>query len=229
MKASDLRAKARADMTKEIKLVARRHLGTEGANLSLRAVARDMGMVSSALYRYFPSRDELLTALIIDAYNSLGAWVEGAESAVDATDLVGRWLAVGHAVRDWALRRPHEYALIYGSPVPGYRAPEDTVPAATRTAYVLGQILQDGTLSGVLPRAGQDERPPAAVLPDLVRLRATICPDASPAVLSRGLGAWTQLFGMVSFELFGQFRNTIENPRAFFEHQMRAQAAYIGL
>ena len=71
MPAPSIRARVRAEMIDEIKTVARRHLATDGANLSLRAVARDMGMVSSALYRYFASRDDLLTALIIDAYDKV--------------------------------------------------------------------------------------------------------------------------------------------------------------
>ena len=91
-------------MIDEIKAVARRYLETDGANLSLRAVSRDMGMVSSALYRYFASRDELLTALILDAYNDLGATVEAADAAVaDRADLRGRWRAAARAVRAWAL------------------------------------------------------------------------------------------------------------------------------
>src|SRR5829696_3238076 len=103
----------RAEMQVEIKAVARRHLAADGANLSLRAVARDLGMASSAVYRYFASRDDLLTALIIDAYDALGAAAEKAEAAVDRDDLPGRWLATCHGVRDWALANPHEYALIY--------------------------------------------------------------------------------------------------------------------
>src|SRR5688500_4847181 len=101
MKAPSIRARVRAQMTDEIKDIARQHLATDGANLSLRAVARDLGVVSSALYRYFASRDDLLTALILDAYNSLGEAVETAEKAVPRKDLSGRWLAVCHAVRDW--------------------------------------------------------------------------------------------------------------------------------
>src|SRR3954447_13560378 len=103
MSAAVVRARVRAEMTEEIKNVARRHLATDGANLSLRAVARDLGMVSSAVYRYFGSRDELLTALIIDAYDSVG---EAAEAAAGAGPFTGRYLAVGHAVRDWALANP---------------------------------------------------------------------------------------------------------------------------
>ena len=135
-------------MVTEIKTVARRHLATDGANLSLRAVARDMGMVSSALYRYFASRDDLLTALIIDAYNALGAAVENADAAVSQrSDLRERFLVLGRAVRCWALANPSEYALIFGSPVPGYAAPADTIVAAQRTPDVLLGIFVDGLAS----------------------------------------------------------------------------------
>src|SRR5262245_38214115 len=130
-------------MVDEIKAVARRHLAAEGANLSLRAVARDLGMVSSAVYRYFPSRDDLLTALIIDAYQAVGEVAERADAGCDRADLTGRWLAVSGAIRSWALANPHEYALIYGSPVPGYAAPPDTVPPATRAVAVLAGLLRD--------------------------------------------------------------------------------------
>src|SRR6266516_5729543 len=149
--AGSIRARVRAEMTDEIKAVARKHLAADGANLSLRAVARDMGMVSSALYRYFPRRDELLTALILDAYNSMGEAAETADAAIThRTDITGRWLAVTHALRTWALDRPHEYALIYGTPVPGYAAPQDTVGPAARPVVVLGSMLVDAGNAGKL-------------------------------------------------------------------------------
>jgi len=110
-------------MTSEIKAVARRHLETDGANLSLRAVARDMGMASSALYRYFASRDDLLTALILDAYNALGETVEAADAAVtDRGDYRTRWLAAARAVRTWALAHPAEVrAAVTAARCPGTR------------------------------------------------------------------------------------------------------------
>src|SRR5437763_14787610 len=109
MTAGSIRARVRAELVDEIKAVARRHLATDGANLSLRAVARDMGMVSSALYRYFAGRDDLLTALIIDAYNALGDAAEAGDAAVaDRGDLRGRWLGICHSVRRWALANPAE-------------------------------------------------------------------------------------------------------------------------
>ncbi|MEV4620845.1 TetR/AcrR family transcriptional regulator [Asanoa sp. NPDC049573] len=226
MKATSMRARLRAEMTDEIKVIARRHLATDGANLSLRAVARDLGVVSSAIYRYFPSRDDLLTALILDAYNALGGSVEAAEGAVDRADLTGRFLAICHAVRDWALANPHEYALIYGSPVPGYAAPSDTVPAATRAVTVLGAVLEDAARVGVLH---DDERLPADVAAELARVGAGVAPNAPLGAVGRALGSWVQLFGFVSFELFGQLNNAVDVPGPVFDHQMRAQAAYIGL
>ena len=151
MPAGSIRARVRAEMIAEIKTIARRHLETDGANLSLRAVARDMGMVSSALYRYFASRDDLLTALILDAYNALGEAAEAADAAVtDRSQLRARWLATARGIRGWALRTPAEYALLFGTPVPGYAAPADTITAAARTPVVLIRILADGFASGAL-------------------------------------------------------------------------------
>src|SRR6266851_667455 len=93
----------------------------------------------------FSSRDELLTRLIIDAYDSLGAAAEAREATVDRNDLAGRFTAICEAVRAWALAHPNEYALIYGSPVPGYVAPADTVQPATRVTALLLRIIVDAT------------------------------------------------------------------------------------
>jgi AcrR family transcriptional regulator len=231
--APTIRARVRAEMTDEIKAVARRHLAADGANLSLRAVARDMGMVSSALYRYFASRDELLTALIIDGYNSMGERSELADASVpDRADGMARWLAVGHALRDWAMAQPSEYALLYGSPVPGYAAPQDTVAPATRPVLVLASILTEAHASGRLAAPAPVSAPPA--LP--ARLRAelrtvaeAVGAKAPEVVLARALVAWTELFGAINFELFGRLNNTIDERKLWFDYQLRMMAAMIGL
>jgi AcrR family transcriptional regulator len=223
-------------MTSEIKAVARAHLETDGANLSLRAVARDMGMVSSALYRYFASRDDLLTALIVDAYNALGEIAEAADTAVtDRDDLRERWLAAARAVRGWALANPAEYALLYGSPVPGYKAPQDTIPAAARTPAVLARILSDGLASGALadltaaaPASGTPPRLTSAVRSDLKRAADAVAPGLPEDLLMLGLTSWVQLFGVVSFELFGQFNNVINARAEYFDQQMELMADLLG-
>jgi AcrR family transcriptional regulator len=223
------RERVRAELIGEITEVARRHLARDGAaGLSLRAVAREMGMVSSAIYRYFPSRDDLLTALIIDGYNAVGEAVEKADAACPRADHMGRWLAVCHAVRDWAVARPQEYALIYGSPVPGYSAPEDTIVPATRTAAVFGRIVSDAHRASRLDPPGGYPPPPASFADDAAAIREAVLPDVPDDVVARAVTAWPGLFGAVSFELFGQYNNVITDLAAVFDHAMRGLGRHIG-
>jgi len=214
------RERVRAELIREITEIARRQLATEGAaGLSLRAVAREMGMVSSAIYRYFPSRDDLLTTLIIDGYNAVGAAVEKAEAAWLSEDYAGRWLAACRAVRNWALAHPHEYALVYGSPVPGYEAPEQTIGPASRAAAVFGKIIGDAYRAGAAADLPGPLVPvPAAFAPDAARLRDAIMEGVPDHITAAALIAWSGLFGLVSFELFGQFENVVTDRAAFFDH-----------
>ncbi|MEU4510121.1 TetR/AcrR family transcriptional regulator [Nonomuraea wenchangensis] len=223
------RERVRAELTREITDIARRQLATEGAGgLSLRAVAREMGMVSSAIYRYFPSRDDLLTALIIDGYNALGEAVEQGEAACPREDHLGRWLAACHAVRDWALAHPHEYALLYGSPVPGYHAPQDTVAARARDVTVLGRLIADAWRAGAVHRPDRLPAPPPALASQAEAFRQ-LMPDVPDDVLWTAAAAWTTLYGWVNFEVFGQFNNVIDDRRTAFDHAMRLTATTMGL
>ncbi|MFB7713646.1 TetR/AcrR family transcriptional regulator [Streptomyces sp. NPDC056105] len=232
------RARAREEVTAAIKDEARRQLAAEGAaKLSLRAVARELGMVSSALYRYFPSRDDLLTALIIDAYDSVGEAAEQADAAVlkkaaksadgkaGAITPVRRWVTVSEAVRAWALAHPHEYALIFGSPVPGYTAPMTTVPAASRVGLLFFGIVRDAHQG-----RGIAEPPlPEGLRPEAERLGADLAPDLPPAVVAALVAAWAQLFGLIGFELFGQFNRVVEDRATFFTHAATQLAHGVGL
>ena len=228
------RERARAEITREILEAGRRHLATDGAAaLSLRGIARDLGMVSSAVYRYVASRDDLLTRLIIDAYNALGAAAESREAGVDRGDLVGRWSAVCLSVRDWALANPNEWALIYGSPVPGYVAPADTIGPASRVSNLLVQILADAAAGGIeLPDPASRKLSPAARAA-LAPVIAALPPEVTDAAIQAGLMVWAALLGAVSLELFGQFQNVVgENPGdrdAFFAECIARWATQIGL
>ena len=219
--------RVRAELTAEIKNIARRQLAEQGsAALSLRAVSRELGMVSSAVYRYFPSRDDLLTALIVDAYDAVADALEQADAARRRPDLAGRWLAMTRALREWAVANPHEYALIYGSPVPGYRAPADTIDPATRVSLVFLRLLADGVASGAIA-TGAAPPLPRAVRDDFDGLRAFMEVDLPDPVISRGLLVWTELFGALSFELFGHLHNVIHDYEAFFDVQMRRSGHYL--
>lgn len=222
------RDRARAELTAEILATARRHVTDVGASsLSLRAVSRDLGMASSALYRYFPSRDALLTRLIIEAYDALGEACETADARCARDDLLGRWRAVTHEVRAWALANPHEYALVYGSPIPGYAAPTDTIDPAGRVARLLIQLLFD------IEASGAADPPLTAPIPASLRAQIqTVAEGPLPVDHQRaliGVGAWVQLFGLISFELFGQFVNTFDDAEELFAHQVDLMAVAVGL
>ncbi|MER6238229.1 TetR/AcrR family transcriptional regulator [Streptomyces clavifer] len=222
------RERARSEVTAAIKDEARRQLAADGAaKLSLRAVARELGMVSSALYRYFPSRDDLLTALIVDAYDAVGATAEAARATPRGSfgPHPARWTVVTCAVRDWALAHPHEYGLIYGSPVPGYTAPQDTVGPASRVGLVLLGLARDAYLTDGLAA------PPLApeLRPEAERMTADLAPDLPPAVVAALVAAWAQLFGLISFEVFGQFTRVVEERDPFFRRASRELARSVGL
>ena len=228
-RARTARERAREELTREIKEEARRQLAEAGAGgLSLRAVARELGMVSSALYRYYPSRDELLTALIIDAYDAIG---EAAEQALAAGSARDRWIAACHAIRGWARAHPHEYALIYGSPVPGYRAPEATIGPAARVPFAFVGLLAEAAAAGELtPPPGSPPLPDGPLAAQATGLLATLSISGVPGELLVGaVMAWTQLFGMLSFELFGQFVGSFEPADALFARSVAEQAALAGL
>lgn len=211
----------------DIKRIAREQLASQGgAALSLRAIARELGIVSSAMYRYVPSRDELLTMLIEDAYNSLGDAAEAADSACARDDLLGRWKAVGTAAREWAVASPSEYALIYGSPVPGYTAPpERTVAPGGRVTNLLIGLV--GSVESAY--VGPNPPIPASVRADLAGIREALGVRADDDLLARAILAWTALFGLISFELFGQYVGGVHDHAAHFGHQLDRLALVIGL
>ncbi len=218
------RERARAELTHEIKLEARRQLAESGsAQLSLRAVARALGMASSAIYRYFPSRDDLLTALIVDAYNAVGDAAEHADRPEAAPR--ERWLLVCGAVRQWAVAHPHEYTLLYGSPVPGYRAPDSTVAPGTRVVRRCAEILMAGR-----PLRPASPGPLEPVLQDQMRNMAALADiDLGPEDCARMLIVWSQLFGLISFELFGQFTGSADPAGPLFAHATAQMADFLGL
>jgi AcrR family transcriptional regulator len=227
--ASMSRAENRAEQTRAILDSARAQLAEVGpAALSVRQVARDVGVVSSAVYRYFPSRDELLTALIVEAYDELGDAVEHADAGVrPPSDLAGRFLAVCAAIRGWARTNPHEYALLYGSPVPGYAAPDTTVPSAARVTGAFLRLARASEEAGH-PLAPTRPVPPRArkALDGVRRVLESPVPDER---MVRWLMAWSTVFGHVSLELFGHMHRGVLDYDAHFAQVTGQLAADLGL
>lgn len=222
------RAIARAELTRAILDRAGRRLAEVGpAALSLRQVSRDLEMASSALYRYFPSRDALLTALIVEGYDDLGHRVEQADASAPRDDVAQRWRSIAHAVRDWARAEPHRYALLYGSPVPGYAAPEDTVVPAARVTGTLLRLMADAQAAGRHATGGATV-PPAEVAA-LEPVLATTEPRLEPAVGARAVVVFAALLGSISLELFGHLHRGVLDYDAHFTHVVELLAADLGL
>ena len=224
------RARVRAELTAEIIAAAAEELSDVGpAALSLRSVARRLGMVPSALYRYFPSRDSLLTALIIEAYESVGEAAERASGGHAGSSPMDRWLAVCAAVRRWGQENPHQWALIYGSPVPGYAAPEVTVDAAIRISEVVASFVRESPASRRKPLAAA-VYPPADQLDSVVApMRDVLMPGRRPEVVIGALMAWTSLIGMVGLELFGHYQGATTDFDPVFTYSMEVAGRVAGL
>ncbi|MEV0640289.1 TetR/AcrR family transcriptional regulator [Streptomyces sp. NPDC050619] len=188
------RERYRTQVRTEIKERAWEQMAAAGASaLSLNAIAKQMGMSGPALYRYFASRDDLITELIRDAYRSLADTFRRATSESESgADLA----ALAHALRGWALEDPQRYFLIYGTPVPGYHAPDDVTAIASEImATLLDACAAIPSDTPVTPFAAhlEDHRQWADGHP------------APSAALHRALTVWTRLHGVLSLELAGHF------------------------
>jgi AcrR family transcriptional regulator len=226
-----VRERARAAVRAELVAEARRQLAEVGpAALSLRSVARAAGMVSSGVYRYFASRDELLTALIIESYDALGAELERAAARHRARPPLERWVATCRAARRWGVDHPHEWALVYGTPVPGYEAPQATVGPAQRVTRAFVGIVADAADVGALhPPCIDPARVPTKLAGELRRIAAELDVALTVDDFVRLITAWSQLFGMVSFELFGQTTGAITAHEELFVATATTSGELVGL
>jgi AcrR family transcriptional regulator len=226
---STARAVARVELTRAILDSASVQLAEVGpAALSVRQIARDLEMASSAVYRYFPSRDALLTALLIRAFDGLGQAVADGEARAARDDLRGRWSGLAHGLRGWAVEHPHEYALTYGSPVPGYAAPEDTVVSGTRVAFALLALLLDAQEAGRSPAAPTRPATPEE-LASIAPVRSFVGAELDEGYSVRGLMAWATLFGHVSLELFGHMFKGVLDYEAHYTTLVEQLADDLGL
>ena len=226
------RERTHAATVTEIKDVSRRLMAEQGtASLNLRPVARAMGMTPSALYRYFDSRDALLTALIVDAYDDVGSVAE--QTAASLPPGIGSLAAVmtiAHAFRDWAVAQPHAYGLLFGAPVPGYEMPEDQVLShKLRVSGVLLDLMRAGLAGGLQLPLTDDE-----LEPGLRHAMQLVCDaeftDLAPAAAATALACWSTLLGALSVEIFGHLPpEAVPARRELFALTMRRQLIALGL
>lgn len=223
------RALARAELTRQILDRASVQLAEVGpAALSVRQIARDLEMASSAVYRYFPSRDALLTALLIQAFDDLGDAVEKGDANAARDDFRGRWTGLAQGLRGWAVAHPHEYALTYGSPVPGYAAPQDTIDSGTRVSRALLALILEAQDAGCSP--GAPTRPPTTQeLASIAPVRTFVGGELGETYAVRGLMAWATLFGNISLELFGHMFKGVLDYGAHYDQLVDQLADDLGL
>jgi AcrR family transcriptional regulator len=223
------RDRVRVATLAEIKSLAWAQIAENGAAaLSLRAIARDMGMTSSALYRYYTSREQLLSALAQDGFASLADHLEAAEAEADGSG-ADRFLRIVRAYRRWALDHPTEYALTFGSPVPGLECHVPEVKAEMeRGVAVLLRVMIDGLREGQIQPPSLGGADETALRAKLARWGSTIDKELSAESLGACMFAWSQLHGAISVELFGHMPPELMPADELFEYQMREVLRAIG-
>ena len=225
------RERLRTEAVQQIKAAGMDQLRTEGAaGLSLRAVARAVGMSSPGLYRYFASRDDLLTALITDVYDDLASALERARDAAGPL-LPDRLRAVCLAYYDWADAHRPEFSLVFGAPVPSYSAPRDgsTTTAAQRFGAVFTGLLAEAWVE----HAEHVVRPPVLPLRPDVRLAVGDVPlPDDPRFVGVATRLWSRLHGVLALGLFGHLLpQTVEATavRTLYEAEVEDALHSLGL
>jgi AcrR family transcriptional regulator len=225
------RQRYRDQVRTEIKEAALAQIGSGGAAaLSLNAIAKTLGVSGPALYKYYRSRDDLLTELIIDGYDDTAAAVaRAAHDTADATPRA-RLHSLAGAYRDWAVANPHRFLLLAGPPSPTYRAPAHTVEHARA---VLGPFLAALTTAGPWPAAAamQDQmRTWARSTPAVATWVATYAPEAEPGLaLAAVVTLWSRLHGVVSLEIEGAFSGMGHDPGTLLTIEIDSLADTLGL
>jgi AcrR family transcriptional regulator len=224
------RARLRADTISEIKALARRQLAEQGPGaVSLRAIAREMGTASSALFRYFPSYSDLISAIVVEAYNDLADALIAARDAWPSADHAGTWLAICQAYRSWSLANPAEFALLFGTPLPGYEAPQEiTGPAASRSVEVALGVYAAAVQAGSADPA-RSQVPPdleiGALWKSLLQQRGL---PYQPRLAGIVLSAWAAVLGYLAAEIFGSLTSLIADTDRLYASHLRSAMLSMG-
>jgi AcrR family transcriptional regulator len=208
------------NLQEAIKDVAWKHIAKRGAAaLSLRAIARDLRITAPSIYTYFPSRDDLVTALIIDAYTSFGDSQIEARDALPADGLEQRLMAIGLAYRNWALSHPQRYQLIFGKSLPGYVPPiEKVLPSSARSMSALVSVVEALRTAGKLKSAGFPEVSSGHKAE--FEMWASFAGQADLLSLSIAVLIWARVHGIVSLEIAQNLPPFGANGDALYRFEM---------
>ncbi|MEI5102576.1 TetR/AcrR family transcriptional regulator [Streptomyces sp. PmtG] len=228
------RERLRAETTAEIKSVALELMASGGPDaITLRAIAREMGMTANAIYGYFATRDDLVTTLVNDVYTALADAVDAAWARTAAEAPAARIRAWAEAFRDWSLAHPEGFRLIYGDPVPGYRAPDGGAApdAARRVCTGLAALA-----AAAWPEARHSHENSADDAfewsdfdPGLLDKVRPAFPELPPAAVALALRVWGHLHGLVSLEVYGHLRTQTSRPQKLFRAELAQLIRGLGL
>jgi AcrR family transcriptional regulator len=210
----------RSKLGDSIKRIAWDLISKHGASaVSLRAIARELRVTPPAIYNYFPSRDALVTAMIIDAFTSFGDSQLEADAAVPRGNLPARMHAIGTAYRAWALEHPQHYQLIFGTPVPGYTMPGELImPSGARSLRALVSIIEELRVKNKL---NLQELPESKPVGDAVfSLWQHYGGRADVLSVSVSVLIWSRVHGLVSLELGGHMPPFGASPEALYEYEL---------
>ena len=230
--AATRRERVRVETTAEIKQAAWADMARNGPSaLSLRAVARDMGMAPSAIYRYFASRDELLSALIIDAFNALADTLDATYERVRAAGVTKsgqEFLALAAAYRRWALNHPTEYRLVFSTAVPGYAGTPDTTAAAARATAALERVICDMVEEGTVDVSAMDTLINDELRGQLAAWAAMLGDDLPEGAVLAAMLCYVAKHGAINLEMNRHFPPSLADSAERFTAAMRAVVAQIG-
>jgi AcrR family transcriptional regulator len=226
------RERIRDATLREIKDVARAHLRAHGpAGISLRGIAREIGMTAPALYRYFGGLDDLLMAMIEDYTDEISDAMEAARDALPPDQLGARLVAVTRAFRRWALDHRPEFAMVFGAPVPGFDMPAGKHVAGGRFGGIFFELFTDLWRQSPFPVPADEDIPPA-LLRQLENYGGPGCAvDAGvPAgVVRMYAGCWVRLYGLVTMEVFGHVHFLLEDAEPLFEAELHDLGVMLGV
>ena len=214
-----------------VKAAARHQMAEHGtAGLTLRGIARELGVTAPAIYNYFPHLDDLITALIIDAFTDLGQAMQAADSALPTAPPADRAMAQCLAYRRWATEHPLDFQLIYGNPIPGYLAPADiTIPLARRPFLGLFACFLEAHQAGNLQIPAAYAGVPAETHRAISAWRQLSGIEMPDALLALLLSGWARIHGMVMLELFHHIQPLVGEGEAFYRYELEAFLRQLGL
>ena len=218
------RERLREATREEIKSTARQQMAEQGAaSLSIRGIATKMGMSAPFLYHYYQNRDELVTALIVDAYTLQAEMLEQANTSCSSENIADHFLAIALAYREWAITHPTDFALLIGTPIPGYHAPEEvTLPAARRAMSLFLRLAQNAENQQRLRLPADYQEVPAELAPQFVEWYRQQGWKVSYPAMYMVLTANALIQGLLSLEIHGHTQYFFRNPADFYRSEILA-------